>query len=463
MTGRRRAHPSVVIAVAVALLLVATPVSGKAGRTNTFTLHVTDTVAAGDADALIVITIRNTSSRRRLDAVDVGVPAPFTVAAAPDDTKPTTPSVLELRDLDLEPGASRHVDVTVDVRACTAVTSDPFTAVAKDTGERTHRRHDFRLDRDRSDLTVDVDGTCGLAFVAQPGDAEIAPTPITSVDYDPDGAPITVEVRDAADTGRATHATPVVELTASNPFIDPQDDGPIELGGTTSATVLAGLATFEPGPTLSPSASEYTLSASTDLDGDRTDDATTASAPFDIVDDQVACPAGEACAAPATAELDGQRVIASFGPGANAASLVVSLGAADVPDFTCAGVPDDRATAEFRFVGGDASDRTGTVTLVVPNPARPPKANEVCWAASYPFTTDDGTPAATQGTKPGSEAALHVGVLPDCARWGEPERPCVSDRTFRQGPPQVSPPSRRRGPVATIVVQADGRDPWARS
>lgn len=442
----------IVTAVLVVLAWPATPVSGQVAEHKTFTVDVTYAVPAGDADAVLTVTLQNTSSNQSLGSANVEVPAPFAVVAAPRDTDPSTTSVLELRELGLAPGDATDVAVTVDVQRCTPGTSAAFDAVAKQSNTFNGSGNDFFLDADASHLTVQVTGTCGLAFVAQAGDAEVAPTTITRVDFDPAGDPISVEVRDAADTGRATHATPAVELSAANPGVDPGQDGPIVLGGTTSSTAVDGFATFAPGPTLSPSAFDYTLTAAADLDGDGPSDATTTGAPFDIVDDQVACPPGEPCAAPASATRDGQRVTASFGAGAEPASLVVSLGAADVPAFTCSDVPGDRATAQYLFVGGDAGDRTGTLTLTIPDASQPLKTYEVCWAAPYPFTTDGGGQSSAQGIKPGGDAALHVGTLPDCARHQAPARPCVGERSLD-----------RRTATATIVIKADGRDPWARS
>lgn len=442
----------IVTAVIVALAWPATAVSGQVAQNKTFTIDVTDAVPAGDADAGLTVTVANTSQNQSLGSANVAVPAPFAVVDAPRDTDPSTTSVLELRDLELAPGEATEVAMTVHVQRCTPATSSAFAAAAKQSNTFNGTGNDFFLDADASDLTVQVTGACGLAFVAQAGDAEDAPTVITSVDFDPAGGPITVEVLDATGTGRATHATPTVELSAANPDVDPGQEGPIVLGGTTSAGAVDGLATFEPGPTLSPSAFDYTMTATTDLDRDGAPDVTTTGEPFDIVDDQVDCPAGEPCAAPASATDNGRGVTASFGAGDEPASLVVSLGAADVPAFTCTDVPTDRATAQYFFVGGDAGDRTGTLTLTLPDAARPLNAYEVCWAAPYEFATDDGGRSSGHGTKPDGGAALQVGTLPDCARRGAPARPCVSDRSYA-----------KRTATVTIVIQADGRDPWARS
>lgn len=446
MAMRGVVRSSLIVTLIGLLAALTTPVRGQVAENKTFTLDVTDELFAGDANADIIITITNTSDNQNLGSANVTVPDPFVVVAAPADTDATTTAVLELRELAIAPGGSRSFVVTVDVKTCTPATSGPFQAVAKQSNTFLGTGNHFFLDSTNSDLTVGIVGTCDLAFVAQPGDAERGAT-ITSVDYDPTGAPITVRVVDAGGTETATHSTATVGLLAANPDVQ----APL-FGGTTSATAVEGLATFAPGPTLAPSAFDYTLAASADFDHDGATDATVISAPLDIVDDQVDCPAGQPCAAPATATRNGQQATAAFGPGPTSTSLVVSLGAADVPDFTCDGVPESRATAQYFFVGGDAGTRQGTLSLAIPNASQPVNAYEVCWAASYPFDTDGGGRSSEQGTTPDGAKALNVGVLPDCARRGTPARPCVSDRTLNQPDSTV-----------TIVIEADGRDPWARS
>lgn len=464
MAKRGILRTSVIVVLLGLLAALTTPVGGQVEENKSFTVDVNDDVVAGDADAVITVTITNTSKHQRLGSANVTVPQPFVVVAAPDDGDPATTDVLELRNLRIAPGGSRDFDVTVGVQTCAPQTSDPFTVAAKQSNAFRGEGNDFFLDAAGSDLTAEIVGTCSLEFVAEPGDAERDAT-ITSVDYDPTGPPVTVRIVDAGGSDTATHSTTTVNLTARNPNVLT----PL-LDGTTSAAAVDGVATFAPGPTLSPSAFDYTLEASADFDADSSTDATVASEPLDIVDDQVVCEADQSCEA--TVARDGQRVTAAFGPDppetAPATSLIVSLGAGDVPDFTCEGVAGDRAVAQYFFVGGDASMRTGTLSLTFPagpdEPAdhhhhwtshhrdRPRTAYDICWAASYEFATDGNGQSSEQGTTPDGQKPLNVGVLPDCAKYGAPTRPCVSDRTVNQ-----------RDKTVTIVIAVDGRDPWARS
>jgi hypothetical protein len=456
MAGSAIVRPSAVIVVSALLVALTTPVRGQVADNKTYTVHVTASVDAGDADAVIVLTITNTAENQDLGSANVVVPEPFVVggvSVADDeaDADLSAPALIELRDLGLAPDASVDVTIVVDVQTCVPLTPDAFDVAAKQSNTFKGTGNDFFLETGESGLTAGIDGTCGLAFAAQPGDAERGAV-ITTVDHEPDGDPIAVEVVDAGDAEPATHATPTVALSAANDAV-----GDPTLGGTTTATAVAGLARFDPGPTLAPSAFDYALGATADFDGDGTADASTTSDPFDIVDEQVTCPAGIACPS-ATARRGGQEVTVTLdgvASGSRATSLVVSLGAADVPDFDCEGVPTDRVTAQYFLTRGDDTDRTGTLSLTIPDAVQPVKAYEVCWAAPYDFATDDGQGSTAQGTKPsddGATTALQVGVLPDCARRGEPARPCVADRSLDQ-----------RSSTATIDVLVDGRDPWARS
>ena len=436
--------------VLAALLVVAgltVSITAEAGvtTTKTFTIDIDGAaggaapeVFAGDTDAPLTATIRNTSSSQSLNSANLTVPAPYVLVAAPADTVPGGP-VVELRNLNIAPGTSRVFALTVDVRTCVPATPPPFTITAKQSNDYNGSGNDFYLAAP-SDLQVNATGTCKLSFAAPPEDAERR-APIRSAPFDPAGAPVSVSIDDAGGTGRATSATSTVTLATLNPAVPAPG-----LAGTTSAVAVAGLATFTPGPTLAVSAFGYRLTAaSTGL--------TTSlpSAPFDIVDDQVSCPAGQPCAANATASKNGGSVVASFGTGASGANLLVSLDAADAPAFACAGYPKPAGTyvSQFVFTGGDASDRTGTMASTIPSATRPLNSYEACWAAPYPFTTESGLPAGVQGTKPGTTDPLYVGLLPDCAKRGAPVLPCVAGRTFN-----------RQTSTVTVTVASTGDDPW---
>jgi hypothetical protein len=311
-----------------------------------------------------------------------------------------------------------------------------FSITAKPTSDFSGDGDEFTLAAG-SDLLVDTIGACSLAWVDQPGDAERSAR-ITSVDFAPGSAPVAVEVRDGSGGSRATSSTVPVRLRATSTSLPL-----VALGGTTTATAVAGLASFGPGPSLGVSSPGYRLVATTTAFA-----GSAASAFFVVVDDVVDCPAGQACAAPASSTRNGQTVTADFGSGSSSFDLVVSIGGAGAPNFQCASYPRPSGTlvSQFELLGGDGSDRTGVMTVVVPLSNQPLYLYPVCWAAPYPFTTKGGAPASVQGTKPGTTDPLYVGVLPNCATVA-PVPPCVQSRTFSSA-------------GASIRVFTTGADPW---
>jgi hypothetical protein len=425
-----------VVAVSGLLGALASPAAAGVEDNKTFTVTVTGTtpVAApdtfsGDADAAATITITNTSPTQSLGSVNVTVPAPFALVSAAADAAPGGP-VIELRNLSIAPGDSRTFPVVLDVRTC-APGSGTFVATAKQSNDYNGTGNDFILVAP-SDLLLGATGNCRLAFVAPPADAE-RNAAITSVDYSPSGTKISVEVRDAGNTGRATSATGAVTLTADSDSVP----DPIAVGGST-ATVTGGLATFSPGPTLAISASDYTFTAvSTSFDS------SAASPEFAIVDDQVTCPAGAACQQTATAA--GNTVTATFGTGDEDTSLLLSVNAADAPVFNCTGYP--RGTlpvSQFDFTGDLGADRDGFMTTVITNATKPLNEYEVCWAAPYTFAAESTGTLVSDGPKP----IVQVGLLTDCAKRN-PVAPCVSSRSYNKQTKSV-----------TLTVRTDGRDPW---
>lgn len=455
------------LALAGALTLTVTAASahddhdGGWWQTKRFTVAIDGTTAgaapqafAGDADATIRITITNRSREQRLGSANVTVPAPFALVRAVGDAVPGGP-VIELRNLGLRPGESTTVTATVDVRTCTAVLPRPFLVAAKQSNDFRGWGNDLALAAP-SDLWVGVTGRCQLQLLSQPTDAR-RDTAITTAALDPSAAPLQVRVVDAGLTGTATSSRAAVALQAANPSIASP-----AVGGTASAAAVAGIATFSPGPTLATSATGYTFTA--------TSRGLVASAPSDgfaIVDDAVGCGAGDDCSRPATATKGGSSVSVSFTSGANAVTLVLSIGAPDAPLFECADYPQPAGTSisGFTFTGGSAADRIGTYSQTIPD-ASPSVQYQACWAAPYPFTTRSGYPATVQGTKPGTGEPLYVGTLPNCGvvidtRPTPRSSSSAYDDVYGSSPPCVA--SRSFDPetnTATVTVTATGDDPW---
>jgi len=428
------------VALAVVALLVVAgspPTMADSGQVKTYTVDVDGTAAsgvyAGDTDATIDVTFANLSAQQSLGSANVTVPAPLVVAAV-DGVPYAGGAVVELREIGLAPGASRTFVLTVDVQTCVAAAPAEVAVVAKQSNDFQGTGNDFTLVAPGSDTSVDVVGACRPAFVDPPADAERTET-ITSVAFDPGGAPITLELRDAGDTGPASAATgATLTLTAARPGADPAPG----LGGTTSAATVGGVASFA--PTLSVSASGYTFTAS----GAGLDDSVPSDA-FDVVDGRADCAADAGCST--SANKNGQTVTASLAGGPGSGNLLLSLDAGDAPDFECADYPHfGQVVSQFLFDGGDG--RVATFTQTIPGGTRPLKDFQVCWAAPYEFVTKRNTTAEVQGVKPGTSDPLWVGLLPDCTK-GATNKPCVSVRKMDN-----------KTKVVTLTVLATSADPW---
>jgi hypothetical protein len=466
-SGYRWRRLAVLLVVVGAVILAsASPASAHDYDDNTFTVDIDGLTTgaapdsfAGDADAVVAIKITN-KSWGKLGSANVTVPTPFSVVSAPNDAVPGGP-VIELRNLNLAKNAFVTVNVTVNVRTCAPATPAHFAIVARKNSD--YSGSSFSL-TSPSDKQVNVIGKCALAFVTQPKDAEKA-LAITSVAFNPGGAPISAEVRDAGNTGRAISSTASIVLSVANPSVS--EPG---FGGTTSASAVAGLASFTPGPTIAVSAFDYTLTA--------TSAPLTPSSPstkFDIVDDQVSCAANAACNGAATANKNGTTASATFGSGASSTNLTVTIGAADAPVFECSGYPKGSSqVSQFGFTGDLGGDRVGTFSVTIPNASWFVILYQVCWASPVDFYTKFGNLASSHtdigdGTpKPGSTTGetLKVGLLPNCKKWwwndhwdwddhfGFPNPtvetlPCITSRTYNWSNRSV-----------TIEVKTTGADPW---
>jgi hypothetical protein len=447
MAIRRSIHGALMIATVVAALLAVTmtPVRGQVADNKTFDFEMTDAVFAGDADARLTFVLTNQSPNQELGSANVEVPDVLDVQQVipvTADTVDGTTQLIELRDLGLATGESVEVVLEVDVRRCTAPAAGEQPEVqvfAKQSNTFKGTGNDFFPKPDVE--VVEIVGTCTLAFAAQPRDAQ-RETAITSVDYDPQGAPIAVEVRDAGDTGPATHSTATIALQAINRNLA---DDEIVLDGATSATANAGLATFDPGPTLTPSAFDYMLVARPDFDAQ----ASVTSDAFDILDSVVKCPANLECEA--TAERGSQRINATFGAGPNDDTLVVALGSPGITEFTCENSTPG-ASQGLVFMPGGIGDRAGLISYAFSG-TRPLNTYAICWAAPYPFDAEGPLQVLTNVEKPDGTVApeLYVGELQKCARRGEPSIHCEVRRTFDNATSTVE-----------VEIRTTNEDPWMR-
>ncbi|MEO8693278.1 MAG: hypothetical protein ABI658_07155 [Acidimicrobiales bacterium] len=454
--SRSRFALASIIAVGALTAVSAVPADAAASDNKTYTVDidgadadVAPAVWAGDQDATITATITNTGPSQSLGSVNLTVPAPFSLVSAPADAVPGGP-IVELRNLALAPGASVTVIMRVDVRSCYAA-SGTFTITAKQSNDYNGTGNDFFLAPTADRVVATSTQTCQLRFAAPPRDAERTAT-ITSVAYQPTAAAVSVEVLDATGTARIGGSTP---LTAPIVLGLDANPGATSLGGVSSSPPNGGIpplpasvATFA--PTLGVSAFGYSLTAtSTGLVAAPT------SASFNIVDDQVNCPANTTCTS-SPPPKNGQSVTVSFGAGDTNTNLLVSLDAKDAPNFTCPDYPrpSGSVVSQFVFTGDGGDDRVGTFTVSIPESSRPLNSFEVCWAAPYQFQTDAGTQATIQAgvVKPVTGEPLYVGTLPDCPKKGT-LLPCVASRTFKKA-------TSTTPALVVLSVTTKGLDPW---
>ena len=228
---------------------------------STFSVAVADqrgatpaTVPTGTQRTLAV-TYTNLSGGRTIGSSDLTLPVGLALVAAssPAGSAAVAGNTVQLRGLALAPGASVTVAVTVTAPCASAPQSLTWpTPVARTTSDFTGPVA-FTLAPASSALGTALSGSCSLAFTAQPASADPR-APISSVPYDPSGAPVAVEVRDA-ENNRVTSSSTTIQLAiAANPSAG-------TLGGATIVQATAGLASFSP-ISIDPTGSGYTLRAS---------------------------------------------------------------------------------------------------------------------------------------------------------------------------------------------------------
>jgi hypothetical protein len=457
-----------VVATAVPATAAPKPPGGVTDN-KTFTVvmdgaYTDGSTPAGDADAHITLKITNTAPTQQLGSANVTVFTPYSLSQASVLLGPATATAtvvdqtVQLRNLALPPGggplSSVTVDLQVDVRTCVSTTPAVFKFEVKQSNDfQGTPGNNFYNQQPDSERRVEVTGPCTLVFASQPADADKTET-ITSVDFDPvSESRVTVEVRDAANSGTATSSTASITLSAAYGVEEPVS---VAVGDPTELAT-GGFASFT--PTIAVSAFGYKFTASSSF--------TALSPPvfsssFDIVDEHAACPQGNACEKPvkATNPNNGQVAVATFGTGGTPTNLTVSVGAANATNlFRCDEYAPRPNTfiSQFAFTGDAGADRIGTFAITVPNATDPLNSYQVCWASTVQFTTLDGSAASVGGAKPGTGipgTPLYVGLLPDCPKRVEPtpaQLPCVSNRFFT-----------KQGKIytANLEIKATGADPW---
>ncbi|HET8953049.1 MAG TPA: carboxypeptidase-like regulatory domain-containing protein, partial [Solirubrobacteraceae bacterium] len=315
-------------------------------------------------------------------------------------------SEVQLRDLSLPPGAALDVAVTVDV-GCGAG-AYPWSVQAKQANRfNGSPGNDFVLVSAPGDLVTTVTGACALRFAAQPQDARVGER-LSTVDFDPSGPPISVELIDG--TGRrVTSSSPAISLTLASLT------GFGTLSGTSAVTGAAGLATF--GDLSVGAPGTYRLQASSPGAQPST------SAIFTIQQVAVQCFEDVDCFGSLDSAASQVDAAAFAQPGTDAGFLQLSFNTGFRPD--CAGY--EEYSSDWAVVLGP--DRQKRVTYTIDKRVMNASPNngasflQMCFAAPFTFATRAGAPPAEADVDGDGHTDWYYATLPDCGT-----APCVASR-----------------------------------
>jgi hypothetical protein len=237
----------------------------------------------------ISLTIVNESNQARLGSANVTAPEGLTVTASSSSvgTNPNPVvggSVIQLRNLDLGPGASVTVSISARVECASNHASYVWAFAVKQANDFNGTGND--LAKVGAPTANTVTGNCGIVFSKQPKASEKDPTAITNAIYNPGGDPVTVTVMDGAGLDTVVWWSGTVSLSIG----DDPSSGVAVIGGTSSGSVSGGSVTLA--PTINKAASGYSLLATASpAAGASSGTSTTAveSDNFNIVDDANAC------------------------------------------------------------------------------------------------------------------------------------------------------------------------------
>lgn len=362
------------LVVLVATLLVWTSitsaVAAAAEKSFSATLPPEPLVAGGSYGIAprdpITLTITNTSNQAQLGSANVTLPdgLALTAVSVVPVTGLATPvgQVIQLRNLNLQPGFSAVVSVSAQVECAANQAPYTWTFLVK-------QANDFNGSPGNNltgtNPTSTVFGNCQLEFSKQPAHSEKTPTAITSVIYDPDGAPVTVSVVDDESDQTVSWWSGTVTLTIGDLPVG-ANPTPLTLGGSP----IDGSIEFA--PTIDISATGYSLIATAvatpETPSAGTDTAGLESDNFNIVDDATICGASEGCSATAG---KGQKTEVTVDASSNGAAGDLVILSINDPTVTvnCTGYVETSDVVIFNVTGPDgetpAPDRSKLTTLTL--------------------------------------------------------------------------------------------------
>ncbi len=214
----------------------------------------------GTGRAVFQLRLTNTSTQARFGSANVSAPTGValtgaSMASGSPGTATLNGAVIEMRNMDLAPGAQAVVNVSAKIECKSNVDHVPYnwTIVAKQANDFNGTGNDLTQ---VGTLVNSIAGQCHVAWLRQPASSEKAPTAITSKIYDPQGASVAVVVLSGDGSQTVTWWDGQIRLDKGD---DPSVGGAAVLTGRGPTTTTNGIATFA--PTLSLAASGYSLTA----------------------------------------------------------------------------------------------------------------------------------------------------------------------------------------------------------
>jgi len=373
------------------MVFVGLLVSGATAATTTkpYSVDITPACVSPGTSVQFAVTLRNTTKTQMMGSANVTAPTGFTITSATPDGK-----TVELRNLATAPGGT----VTRSFTATTAATTGAaaWTIIAKQSNDYNGSPgNNLTLDAANSHLSSYV-GTCVLAFVTQPTDAKVGSN-ITSVQADPAGTPVRVEVLNGPNGQRVTTSSDSVSLAIK---AGTGTAGAALTPSTPSANAVNGVASFA--FSIGTAGLGYQITASS------SGSASAGSASFNVADDAVLC-TGHNCNGNASKDDVAVNVTA---PLADAGDVI--LVALDVQELSCAGYTPLAGTPVVTFVLISNSYRLVTIRVPQLLATRPAAQDLVCYSSALSFVDRAGNTVPSEGS----------GLLPDCKAKTPLSAPC---------------------------------------
>ena len=235
-----------------------------------------------------------------------------------------------------------------------------------------------------------------LSYVTQPSDAKVGSN-ITSVQADPTGTPVRVEVLNGPNGQRVTTSSDSVSLAIK---AGTGTAGAALTPSAPSANAVNGVASFA--FSIGTAGLTYQITASS------SGMASADSASFNVADDAVLC-TGHNCNGNASKDDVAVNVTA---PLANAGDVI--LVALDVQELSCAGYTPLAGTPVVTFVLISNSYRLVTIRVPAILATRPAAQDLVCYSSALSFVDRAGNTVPSEGS----------GLLPDCKSKTPLSAPC---------------------------------------